>query len=70
MKLSDFDFYLPEKLIAQHPADKRDESKLLILHKSTGEIEHKHFYDIIDYLNRDDDSPDGAVHYFKLHRKK
>lgn len=54
MKLSDFDFYLPEELIAQHPADKRDESKLLILHKSTGEIEHKHFYDIIDYLNPGD----------------
>lgn len=54
MKLSDFDFYLPEELIAQHPADKRDESKLLILHKSTGEIEHKHFYDIIDYLKPGD----------------
>ena len=54
MKLSDFDFYLPEELIAQHPADKRDESKLLILHKNTGEIEHKHFYDIIDYLNPGD----------------
>lgn len=54
MKLSDFDFYLPEELIAQHPTDKRDESKLLILHKSTGEIEHKHFYDIIDYLNPGD----------------
>lgn len=50
MLLSDFDFYLPEELIAQHPTDKREESKLLILHKETGEIEHKHFYDIIDYL--------------------
>lgn len=54
MKLSDFDFELPEQLIAQHPADKRDESRLLVLHKNTGEIEHKHFYDIIDYLKPGD----------------
>ena len=54
MKLSDFDFDLPEQLIAQHPSDKRDESKLLILHSNTGEIEHKHFYDIIDYLKPGD----------------
>lgn len=54
MKLSDFDFELPEELIAQHPADKRDESRLMILHKTTGEIEHKHFYDIIDYLKPTD----------------
>ncbi len=54
MKLSDFDYELPEELIAQHPADKRDESRLLILHKNTGEIEHKHFYDIIDYLHEGD----------------
>ena len=54
MKLSDFDFYLPEELIAQHPTDKREESKLLILHKETGIIEHKHFYDIIDYLKPGD----------------
>lgn len=54
MKLSDFDYYLPEELIAQHPVDKRDESKLLVLHKNTGVIEHKHFYDIIDYLHEGD----------------
>ena len=54
MKLSDFDFDLPEELIAQHPTDKRDESRLLVLHKNTGEIEHKHFYDIIDYLHEGD----------------
>ena len=54
MKLSDFDYYLPEELIAQHPTDKRDESRLLVLHKNTGEIEHKHFYDIIDYLKPGD----------------
>ena len=50
MKLSDFDFELPEELIAQHPVEKRDESRLMVLHKNTGEIEHRHFYDIIDYL--------------------
>ena len=54
MKLSDFDFDLPEELIAQHPSEKRDESRLLVLHKNTGEIEHKHFYDIIDYLKPGD----------------
>ena len=54
MKLSDFDYYLPEELIAQHPKEKRDESRLLVLHKNTGEIEHKHFFDIIDYLHPGD----------------
>ena len=54
MKLSDFDFNLPEELIAQHPVNKRDESRLLILHKNTGDIEHKHFYNIIDYLHEGD----------------
>lgn len=54
MKLSDFDYELPEELIAQHPMDKRDESRLLVLHKNTGEIEHKHFFDIIDYLHPGD----------------
>ena len=54
MKLEDFDFELPEELIAQHPVDKRDESRLLILHKNTNAIEHKHFYDIIDYLHPGD----------------
>lgn len=54
MELSQFDFNLPEELIAQHPSDKRDESRLLVLHKNTGEIEHRHFYDIIDYLKTGD----------------
>lgn len=54
MLLNDFDFILPEELIAQHPSDKRDESRLLIFHKNTGEIEHKHFYDIVDYLHEGD----------------
>ncbi len=54
MRVEDFDFELPEELIAQHPADKRDTSRLLVLHKNTKEIEHKHFYDIIDYLHPGD----------------
>lgn len=54
MKLSEFDYNLPKKYIAQTPAEPRDHSKLMILHKDTGEIEHKHFYDIADYLNEKD----------------
>ena len=54
MKVSDFDFYLPEELIAQHPLEKRDTSKLMVLDKNTGDIEHKHFHDILDYLNEGD----------------
>ena len=54
MRTDDFDFYLPNELIAQHPIKERDTSRLLILDKKTGEIEHKKFYDIIDYLNPGD----------------
>lgn len=54
MKVSDFDFYLPEELIAQHPLEKRDTSRLMVLDKNTGNIEHKHFHDIVDYLNEGD----------------
>ena len=54
MKTDDFDYELPQELIAQTPLEKRDESRLLVLDKKTGEIEHKKFYDIIDYLNRGD----------------
>ncbi len=54
MKLSDFNYELPEELIAQDPLEKRDNSRLMVLHRDTGEIEHKHFYDIIDYFNAGD----------------
>ncbi len=54
MKTDDFDYYLPNELIAQTPLEKRDESRLLVLDKETGEVEHKKFYDIIDYLNPGD----------------
>ena len=54
MKVSDFDFYLPEELIAQHALKKRDASRLMVLDKKTGNIEHKSFHDVIDYLNEGD----------------
>lgn len=54
MKASDFDFFLPEELIAQHPLAKRDESRLMVLDKLTGNIEHKKFYDMINYLDKGD----------------
>lgn len=54
MKTDDFDFYLPEELIAQTPLEKRDSSRLLVLDKETGEINHRHFTDIIDYMEKGD----------------
>ncbi len=54
MKTDDFDFYLPEKLIAQTPLEKRDSSRLLVLDKETGEIKHESFSNIIEYLNEGD----------------
>lgn len=54
MKLSKFNYKLPLELIAQHPMVNRDEARLLVLHKDTGEIEHKVFKDIIDYFEEKD----------------
>lgn len=54
MDVKEFDFDLPEELIAQHPLEQRDSSRLMLLDKKTGEIEHKHFHDIINYLNKGD----------------
>lgn len=54
MKLSQFKFNLPEELIAKYPANNRDESRLMVINKKTGEIEHKVFKDILDYYNTDD----------------
>ncbi|MDD6339816.1 MAG: tRNA preQ1(34) S-adenosylmethionine ribosyltransferase-isomerase QueA [Butyrivibrio sp.] len=54
MNLKEFDYYLPEELIAQDPLLDRTSSRLLVLHKDTGEIEHRHFADIIEYLNPGD----------------
>lgn len=54
MNVLDFDYDLPEELIAQTPIKQRDASRLMVLDKKTGEVSHKHFYDIIDYLNPGD----------------
>lgn len=50
MQLADFDYHLPEELIAQHPADIRDHSRLLVLNRADGTITHRHFYDLPSYL--------------------
>ncbi|MFZ3066318.1 MAG: tRNA preQ1(34) S-adenosylmethionine ribosyltransferase-isomerase QueA [Nitrospirota bacterium] len=54
MQLSDFDYFLPKELIAQYPAKRRTDSRLLILRREDGSIEHRRFSDIIDYINKDD----------------
>ena len=54
LEVKDFDFYLPEELIAQHPLEKRDESRLMVVDKTTGKIEHKIFKEIVDYLEPGD----------------
>ncbi len=53
-KTSDFYYDLPEELIAQTPLEQRDTSRLMVLNRETGEVTHKHFYDILDYLNPGD----------------
>lgn len=54
MEVKDFKFDLPEELIAQHPIEKRDESRLMVVDKNTGEIKHRIFKDVIEYLNPGD----------------
>ena len=54
MKTSDFDYELPQELIAQTPAEPRDQSRLLVYHRKDRSVEHKHFFNIIDYLNPGD----------------
>ena len=54
MKLTDFNYELPEELIAQDPLEKRSDSRLMVVGREDGSITHKHFYDIIDYLNPGD----------------
>ncbi len=54
MKTSDFDYVLPEELIAQTPMEPRDHSRLLVYHRGNNTVEHKHFYDILDYLREGD----------------
>ena len=54
LKTSDFDYYLPKELIAQHPLERRDSSRLAVFHRDTGELEHRHFSDVTDYLRAGD----------------
>ncbi len=54
MKSSDFNYHLPEELIAQTPLERRDSSRLLHLNKQTGEVEHRHFFDLPEYLRQGD----------------
>lgn len=54
MKLSDFNYNLPKNQVAKYPVSPRDKAKLLVLNKQTGEMEDKHFYDIVDYMNEGD----------------
>ena len=50
MHINEFDYHLPQELIAQKPADKRDCSRLMVLNRENDTIEHRHFYDILEYL--------------------
>ena len=54
MLVTDFDYELPQELIAQHPMEPRDHSRLLVVDKHTGELQHRHFYDLVDYLRPGD----------------
>ena len=54
MKTSDFNFHLPEELLAEHPAEHRDDAKLMVLNRKTETIEHKLFKDVVDYFDEHD----------------
>lgn len=54
MRIDEFDYELPERLIAQKPADRRENSRLMVLNRSDGTIQHRHFYNILEYLNAGD----------------
>ena len=54
LKTNDFFYELPQERIAQHPMEKRDCSRLMVIDRKTGALEHKHFYDILDYINPED----------------
>ena len=54
MQTADFDFDLPPELIAQTPASRRDNSRLLVLHRASGQLEHRQFRDVLEYLHPGD----------------
>ena len=64
MKTSDFDYFLPPETIAQTPAEPRDSSRLLVLERATGQIEHKHFNQISEYVADPKREFDGLRHGF------
>ena len=72
MLVTDFNYNLPNELIAQHPVIPRDHARLLVYDKETGNVEHKYFYDLVDYLNKDDllVFNDTRVIPARLHGKK
>ena len=53
-RASDYEYELPPELIATHPAARREESRLLVYHRETGQVEHRHFYDLPEFLGPDD----------------
>ena len=54
MHINDFDYELPKELIAQTPSETRDGCRLMVVHRKNGSVEHRHFYDILEYLKPDD----------------
>ncbi len=54
MRIDQFDYYLPQELIAQRPSEQRDQCRLMVMDRSSGTIEHRHFYDVLDYLRPGD----------------
>ena len=54
MKLSNFNFNLPNELLAEYPSENRDEARLMVIHRKTGKIEHRLFKDVIDYFDDGD----------------
>lgn len=54
MRLTDFDYHLPEELIAQYPSRQRDHSRMMVVHRNTNEVEYKHFYNVPEYLRKND----------------
>jgi len=66
MKLSHFEFELPEELLAIYPAEHRDESRLMVLNKAEGTIEHKQFKDVINYFEEGDVMMLNNTKYFRL----
>ena len=61
MKLSHYSFDLPPELIAHHPAPNRDEARLMVVHRDTGEIEHRTFKEIIEYFDEGDNIMDSDI---------